>query len=187
MKARGFTLVELLTALVILSIVGLMSYRGLAAVVETRERVESETQKWRSLALFFERFEHDLARAAPRKVRSAAGDRPAFIGYADGRVEFSRLAGGSEAPARVAYVLDAANEVELLLWPAADAFSDAQPGRYAALAGVRSFELQYLGRDGAWLAEWPSARDDPALPRAVRVRVVLTSGEDVVRVFAVQS
>ena len=184
---KGFTLIELLTALVILSIVGLMSYRGLAAVVETRERVESETQKWRTLALFFERVEHDLARAAPRKVRSGAGDRPALVGYEDGRLEFSRLGVAFDVPARVGYALNAANEVELLLWPVLDALPDVQPGHYAALAGVRSFELHYLGKNGAWLATWPSARDDPPLPRAVRVRVVLTSGEDVVRVFAVQS
>lgn len=186
MKVRGFTLIELLTALVILSVVGLMSYRGLSAVVDTRERVETETQKWRALGLFFERFERDLWRAAPRKVRSAAGDRPAFIGYPDGRVEFSRLAEASEAPARVAYALNAASEVELLLWPLLDT-PDAPPGRYAALAGVRSIELHYLDRNGAWRDAWPSARDDPPLPRALRVRVVLQTGEDVVRVFAVQS
>jgi general secretion pathway protein J len=187
MKAHGFTLIELLTALVILSIVGLMSYRGLSAVVETRERVEAETLKWRALELFFERFEHDLSRASPRTASGAAGVRPAFIGHAGGRVEFSRSGSASEAPARIAYALNAAREVELLLWPGIDAPADAHPGRYAALSGVSLFELHYLGRDGTWAPAWPTARDDPKLPRALRVRVVLTTGEDVVRVFAVQS
>ena len=186
---RGFTLIELLTALVIISIVGLMSYRGLSAVFETRERVAGETGKWRSLSLFFERFEHDLARAAPRKVRIGSTDRPALVGYADGRLDFSRLAGAGAAdvPTRVGYALNAVNEVELAIWPRLDGPANAGPARYAALQGVRSFKIQYLGRSGAWLDVWPAARDDPALPRAVRVRVVLTSGEDVVRVFAVQS
>ena len=186
---KGFTLIELLTALVILSIVGLMSYRGLSAVVDTRERLAAETARWRELALFFERLEHDLARAAPRKVRTGSTDRPAFVGYAGARLDFSRLAGAgaSDLPTRVGYALNAANEVELAIWPRLDGPANAEPARYAALQGVRSFEIRYLGRDGAWLDVWPAARDDPPLPRAIRVTVVLTSGEDVVRVFAVQS
>jgi general secretion pathway protein J len=185
MKAQGFTLIELLTALVILSIVGVMSYRGLNAVVETRERVAAETGKWRGLATFFERFERDLALAAPRAARRA----PAFIGHADARVEFSRFApaGGVDAPRRVGYSYNAAGEIELVLWPGPDAMNGVQPARYAALEGVRVFELQYLGANGAWQPSWPASATGPALPRAVRVRVVLVSGEDIVRVFAVQS
>ena len=188
MNARGFTLIELLTALVILSIVGLMSYRGLNAVVETRERVAAETQKWRGLATFFERFEHDLALAAPRAVRRASTVKPAFIGYADGRIEFSRFPPAEgDAPRRVGYGSTAAGEVELVLWPGLDAKDEVKPARFTALPGVRAFEVQYLGAAGAWQPVWPASAADPALPRAVRVRVVLVSGEDIVRVFAVQS
>ena len=74
---NGFTLIELLTALFILSILALMSYRGLAAVLDTRERVAQEAEKWRSVASFFDRFERDVHLAMPRAVRSAAGGAPA--------------------------------------------------------------------------------------------------------------
>jgi hypothetical protein len=39
----------------------------------------------------------------------------------------------------------------------------------------------------AWVNAWPTAAADPPLPRAVRVRIVLASGEEIVRVFALQS
>jgi len=40
----------------------------------------------------------------------------------------------------------------------------------------------------AWVPAWPAAAlGDPPLPRAVRLRLLLTTGEEVVRVFALQS
>ena len=72
--ARGFTLVELLTALLVLSLLALMSYRGLGAVLDAREHVKLETDKWRHVAAFFARFERDVelaARGADREDRTA--------------------------------------------------------------------------------------------------------------------
>ena len=65
----GFTLIELLTVVFIFSVLALMSYRGLAAVIDTREHVAQETAKWRTLASFFARFERDVHLAMPRAVQ----------------------------------------------------------------------------------------------------------------------
>src|SRR3954464_6665736 len=93
---RGFTLIELLVTLLILSVLALVSYRGLAAVSDTREHVAQETVKWRSVASFFARFEHDIHLAMPRAVRTPAGTAPAWRGSpARTRIpelEFSRFA-----------------------------------------------------------------------------------------------
>ena len=75
-KPRGFTLIELLTALLILSLLALMSYRGLGAVLDAREHVRQETEKWRSVAAFFARFERDVQLAAPRPVLAARRAAP---------------------------------------------------------------------------------------------------------------
>jgi general secretion pathway protein J len=71
-------LIELLTALLILSALALMSYRGLGAVLDAREHVTRETDKWRRVAAFVARFERDVMLAAPRPVRSASGTAPAW-------------------------------------------------------------------------------------------------------------
>ena len=75
--AHGFTLIELMAALLVLSLLALMSYRGLGAVLDAREHVKGETDKWRHVAAFFGRFERDVELAAPRPVRSAGGVAPA--------------------------------------------------------------------------------------------------------------
>lgn len=191
--ARGFTLIELLTALLILSLLALMSYRGLGAVLDAREHVSQETDKWRRVANFCERFEQDVQLAAPRPVRAAAGTVPAWRGRAaattEPRLEFSRFASaeGVDSPRRLAYRLNERQEVELWLWPGLDVAPDALPARYPVLTGVTAFELQYLDANLAWVDAWPGSAADPPIPRAVRLRIVLASGEEIVRVFALNS
>jgi len=189
----GFTLIELLTALLILSLLALMSYRGLGAVLDAREHVSQETDKWRRVANFFARFEQDVKLAAPRPVRTASGIAPAWLGRPDTtpgpRLEVSRFASaeGVDTPRRVAYGLNEKQEIELWLWPGLDVAPDALPARYPVLSGVTTFEFQYLNADLAWVGAWPTLPRDAAIPRAVRLRIVLDSGEEIVRVFALDS
>jgi general secretion pathway protein J len=192
-SARGFTLIELLTALLILSLLALMSYRGLGAVLDARAHVSQETETWRRVAAFCARFEQDVNLAAPRLARSASGTSPAWVGRPDTepgpRLEFSRFASaeGMDRPRRVAYGLNEKQEIELWLWPGVDVTSDAMPARYAVLGGVANFDLEYLNADLAWVGVWPAPPRDVAIPRAVRLRLVLHSGMEIVRVFALNS
>jgi len=189
----GFTLIELLAALLILSLLALMSYRSLGAVLDTREHVTTEADKWRHVASFFARFERDVQLVAPRPVRSASGSAPAWLGRlattSGPRLEISRFASaeGVDTPRRVAYTLNEKQEIELWLWPGLDVTPDVLPARYPVLGGVTTFEFQYLNADRAWVGAWPTSPVDAAIPRAVRLRIVLASGEDIVRVFALNS
>jgi general secretion pathway protein J len=186
----GFTLIELLTALLILSALALMSYRGLGAVLDAREHVTKETDKWRRVAAFFARFERDIQLAAPRPVRTVSGIAAAWLGRPDGTqdpiVEFSRFAssGGVDTPRRLGYRLNDKAEIELWLWPGLDIAPDSSPARYPVLAGVKEFDVQYLNSDLVWANVWPVSRLAPPIPNAVRLRVLLGSGEELVRIFA---
>ncbi|MDO8812071.1 MAG: type II secretion system minor pseudopilin GspJ [Gallionella sp.] len=192
-SVRGFTLIELLTAMLILSLLALMSYRGLSAVLDAREHVTRETTKWRQISSFFARFERDIQLASPRPVRSASGSAPAWLGRlaatSGPRLEFSRFGSveGVDMPRRLAYQLNEKQEVELWLWPGLDVATDTQPARYPVLAGVTKFELQYLNANLAWVGTWPVSPRDTPIPQAVQLHVVLVSGEEIVRVFALNS
>ncbi|MBI5908403.1 MAG: type II secretion system minor pseudopilin GspJ [Betaproteobacteria bacterium] len=191
--ARGFTLIELLTALLVLSLLALMSYRGLGAVLDAREHVRLETDKWRRVAAFFARFERDVQLAAPRPVRFDSGSAPAWRGEAvaapQPRLEFSRFAAteGVDTARRIAYQLNEKQEIELWLWPGLDVAPGTLPLRYPVLAGVKAFELQYLNPGLTWVDAWPALPGDPPIPQAVRLRIVLASDEEIVRIFALQS
>ena len=126
-------------------------------------------------------------------MRSATGAGQAWRGEAGAarqpRLEFSRFASadGVDTARRIAYWLNEKNEIELWLWPGLDVAPDTRPARYPVLAGVKSFDLQYLNAALAWVDGWPPSPTDPLIPLAVRLRIVLASDEQIVRVFALQS
>jgi general secretion pathway protein J len=177
-----------MSALLILSLLAVMSFRGLGAVLDARDQVRQETQKWKSVAAFFSRFQRDVQLSAPRPVRAASGAAPAWRGQAGAGAEFSRFASaeGLDAARRVAYRLNENQEIEILLWPGLDVAPNAQPARYAVLSEVATFELQYLEPGLTWVDAWPRSERDPPLPQAVRLRIELASGEELVRVFALK-
>jgi len=153
LSARGFTLIELMIALAILSLLALLSFRGLGAVLDARDQVRQETQKWTRVTAFFARFQRDVQLSAPSPLRGTSA------GF-----EFSRLAtpGGSDAPRVVAYRLNQDHGIALA-----------------------KFEVQYLDRALTWLDAWSGSEREP-LPQALRLRIVLASGEELVRVFALK-
>lgn len=190
-RTRGFTLVELLTALLILALLAVLSLRGLTAVLDTGGQVGAETDKWRDLAALCARFERDVRLASPRAVRTATGTVPAWVGRAaagpGARLELSRFAasGGADTPRRIAYALNDRQQIEVWISPGLDVAPGQAPARHAVLGGVAALELHYLDSAGAWVAAWPAEGEAP-VPRAVRLRIVLATGEDVVRVFALR-
>lgn len=193
--ARGFTLIELLIALLILSLLALMSYRGLGAVLDAREHIAGETGKWRQVSTFLMRFERDVQLAAPRPVRTVAGSAPAWqarpgtASNASPQLEFSRFASteGIDAPRRIAYRLNERQEIELWLWSGLDMPPGALPERYPVLRGVEKFELKYLNASFSWVDAWPTMPPDAQIPRAVKLRITLASGEEIMRIFALHS
>lgn len=192
-RTDGFTLMEVLVTLLILTALALLSYRGLNTVLTTRDQVTAETDKWLQLGAFVARFKQDVQLAAPYPVRGAVELLPAWQGrYFSGdapdpdypALEFSRFASveGQDRPRRVAYTLNAAGELELWLWPGLDV--TATPARYPVLGGVVRAEFAYMNADLVWVAMWPLSPQDAAIPRAVRLTLELRTGEVFVRVFA---
>jgi general secretion pathway protein J len=193
----GFTLIELLVALALLALMSVAAWRGLDAVMQTREHLAQETRKWQHLAYFFSRMEQDVAQAVPRPVRDQTGaEQPAWIGRQlvvsdnDAAVAFTR-AGMPEqgaammAPQRIGYRLQQGTIV-LLRWPELNSAPNAVPLRYPLIEGVSEFTLHYLDAGGAWHDQWPLDSQMTSLPSALGVDITLDSGEKITRLFALQ-
>jgi len=192
---QGFTLVELLVALAIFSVMSVVSYRGLNAVLETREHLMDDNRKWRELAVFFGQMKESVTNIVSRPVRDS-GDlqSPAFLGKPDAVGEndaqliFTRMGlpgqqGHLGDLQRVGYRLRD-RSIELLVWPVLDQAPHTRPSVSLVLGHVSSFVVRYLDDRGAWQEKWPVIGQNNALPRAVEVRLVLESGEQVTRVFS---
>lgn len=191
----GFTLIELLVALAIFSIMSVVAYRGLDAVMNTRAHLSAEERKWRDLAVFFSLVKGGVSNAVSRPVRGS-GDllepawlgKPVAVGENDAQLIFSRMGlpgqnGRLGDVQRLGYRLRDGN-VELLLWSVLDQAPYTRPSVNRALRHVSSFELRYMDRKGTWQSSWPVIGQNDALPRALEVRIALESGERVSRIFA---
>lgn len=198
MRQRGFTLIELLVALVILTLLSVAGYRGLDAVLQTRERVSVETRKWQHLAFFFARMNQDIAQAVQRPVRDEDGaivraawlGNPVTVGENDAELIFTRAGipdqgAALQAPQRIGYRLEQ-GAIVMLRWPSLDQPPRVKPVRYPVLEGVREFKLRYLDRDGIWQLQWQYPTDPTRLPVATEVTLTLVSGETITRLFALQ-
>jgi len=192
----GFTLIEILVALVVFALLAGFGYRGLGAVLDAGERVTAETTKWRELALAFEHMRLAFAQAAERPIRDRNdASAPAFEAVAARRntseplVAFTRMgyAGHEGAAAdqqRVGYRLRE-DRLEQLAWPVLDQAPHTEPLSVSLLAGVRELSFAYL-HQGKWHSTWPIAESTAQRPAAVQVTLQLASGERFQRMFAVR-
>ena len=191
-SARAFTLVELLVALAIFAVLAGFAYRGLQAMLDSREALQKETRKWRDVALFVGRIERDLSAVLATKPTQAAFQRrPAPLtsvvetvtpsdGIALTRSGNTLQENALAAPQRIAYRLrDGA--VERLTWTSVDYAPREEPAAARVLASVSALGFRYLLESGEWRSAWAVSPGEKPLPAAVEVTLRLASGETIVR------
>jgi general secretion pathway protein J len=93
MKTRGFTLLELLVAISVLSVVSVIAWRGLESLVATRERLEPEVDETRAMLVAFGQMERDLSQVVNPDFLGLASS-PLNVRPADGAmmIEVARVA-----------------------------------------------------------------------------------------------
>ena len=177
--ARGFTLVELLVALVVFATMAALAYGGLRSVARTRGELAQKEDAFRDLVRTVDLLNRDLGESVPRPVLGTSGQPlPAFIGAPD-HIEFTRV--GFANPQleqrsnleRVMYELDS-QSIKRGRFAVLDRAGDTQPQIIDTHVTVESLRFRYLSRTGQWSDVWPPQQQqqngDPLqmLPRAVQ-------------------
>ena len=76
-RQRGLTLIELMVALAIFAVLGVLSYRALAEVSTSRTRLEDGFERWRSIGRAMQRIDADLLQlVAPAASASTTAVAP---------------------------------------------------------------------------------------------------------------
>jgi len=190
-RSRAFTLVELLVALAIFAVLAGFAYRGLQAMLDSRDALQKETRKWRDVALFVGRIERDLSAVLVTAATTGITRRMGPISQAIPRT--SAMTGDGlvlvrsgnvlqenalAAPQRVGWRLNG-SVVERLMWTSPDASPREEPSAIPVLASVSSLEFRFLDK-GEWKRNWEPG---PRVPAAVEVTLRLASGEAIVRLM----
>jgi general secretion pathway protein J len=194
---RGFTLLELLVALAVFSIMSIAAYSGLRNVLFTRAAVEAQSQRLAAVQLAVYRLEQDIEQAMPRSIRDEYGDpQAALIGgeLSDDRLTLTRA--GWDNPLgqpranvqRVAYRLRE-GRLWRLHWPVLDRGGRIEPRETLLLERVQAFTVRFLDQDD-WRSDWPpptnaeadSEAPDP-MPRAMEISLTLEDWGEITRLL----
>jgi prepilin-type N-terminal cleavage/methylation domain-containing protein len=171
---RGFTLVEVLVALVVTAVLALLSHQLAAAVGDHAARLRDARR-----ALDRRSNAYGMLRSALLSLEVGLDSAPEFLGHAD-RVRFAAWVPAAEGWSERRTL---ALQLEGDRWTAS-----APPDEHVVLAGgITEVRLDYLLEPGAgatWVRQWESA---VSAPLAVRVRLTRKMGPVDTLLFLVKS
>jgi general secretion pathway protein J len=202
--AQGFTLLELLVAMAIFAIVGVLALGGLNTVLTQQEIARTELAELQKVQRAMRLITGDFSQINPRMVRDQfIGDTPEEPLVADGRGDFlvRMTRDGWPNPfslqargmlQRVQYRLE---DRKLLreYWPVLDATLATEARSEVLLERVDAIEIQYCGIPETNFApeqcvtQWPTPQQGQSVgtanPRAVRVILSVEGWGDLVRLI----
>jgi general secretion pathway protein J len=199
-RARGFTLLEVLVAVVIFGIISLLAYGGYNQLIRQSEIVESSATRTRAIQSSIQRMSEDFAMLEPRPIREPLGEtlEPALRAggtRTDTLLDLTRSgwtnpAGLSRSTLqRVTYrLMD--NKLERAYWNALDRTLTTEPTSAVLLDKVRTASFRFMDQNQTWHEQWPplgySGPDAPRIrPIAVEVTLDLEDWGKLVRLVEV--
>ena len=192
----GFTLVEMLVAIALLGLLGVISWRGLDYVAGQRERIDRDTEELSRILRVLSQLERDIAQRAPDVVlpaQTAPALLPASIAVmpaSDGAValEIVRIAPRAGGPARAQRIVYRISETALTrsVSPAGTVLPVAAVADpVELLPGARRLAVRVFA-GGFWSEPGTGEVGVQPLVRATGLEVAIESsdGARYVRVFA---
>ncbi|MEL7537660.1 MAG: type II secretion system minor pseudopilin GspJ [Pseudomonadota bacterium] len=176
--AQGFTLIEVLIAVSIASVIFVFALLTLTQTGETGAAVGEQMARLQAVQRTMQAFQRDFSQLSPRPIREELADTASPVLVADGRGEYlvELTRGGWSNPLnmprpglmRVAYSL-VDEELVRLQWPVLDRTLGTDPQALILLDGVTGIQIRYLPTGGDWVDVWPN-RGGNVNERALRLR-----------------
>ena len=190
----GFTLLELMVAISIFSVVSLLSMGGLNNILTTQESSEKNMLRLVRLQMIFTIMSRELQQLSSRSVRDEYGAMINAVtnGTSDGfnGIEFThhgRFTLHDDANLqRVAYYLEGDNLVKKK-WSVLDRVEDSQGEKTILLNNVDELNFSFYSINGNNSGKWQNSPVDQAESQLIAIRVTIKTVDynKVYRVFEV--
>ncbi len=169
-QQRGFTLIEIVIAVLVTAILFSMAYGAIQQAVSNRERLLENSARLRAVQYTMRSLVQDFTQLAPRPVRDPLGsEHLEALKYPGTQGEALLTRGGWMNPMgaerstlqRVRYRLE---DGKLLreYWLVLDAALEPAPVKRELLDDVNSFKLRFMPEARAWRDSWPPPSLNPA-------------------------
>lgn len=196
---QGFTLIELMVAVIIFAVISVISYRTLSSLVTTKDVIESAQQKWGGVGNAVNWIASSWNKSIPLVVRDENGILiPAIMGkdHLDGKfdAQLELTASGSIGdptygslpPSRLGFRFDD-GKLYLVTWPVLNRVLSTTPQLDILMNNINAFKVEFLYSDRQWRQTWPpSGANLDQMPLGLKVTITLKSGEEVVRQWSYQ-
>jgi general secretion pathway protein J len=186
-QSRGFTLIEVMVAVAIFVIVGVLAMGGYNELIKQSDMIEHNAKRTRAVQSAMQRIAQDFSELEPRPVRQPLGNNldPALI--SDSRTqelaEFTRAGWSNPAGVprstqqRVRYRIED-NKLHRDYWVVLDRTLSVEPVTTLLLDHVTSMSLRYMDNNRTWHDQWPplgagSANVAALRPLAVEINIEL--------------
>jgi general secretion pathway protein J len=185
--SQGLTLIELLVAIAVFALLGLMSYQAIYSATESQGRLSEEYITWQRISRALNRVENELMQLGVRSFTQQS-KTPALMvsssGGAGTRLAFWRL--DAAQGAKLSGLEYADERLILLRWKTGDL--SREPTRDVLLEGVKSIRWQFAARgEAGWRDTWPvSPERNAEAPEGVRIEMELDGKGRLSRVFALR-
>lgn len=178
-RHAGFTLVEILVALFIFTILALMMTGGLHTIISAQSGAERSAERLRQLQIVFVRMSRDIEQTVNRPVTTTNGqDASAFYGTERG---FAFTHGGLAGQEKQHQVLQrtqyifSRNGLWRMVWDVLDqAANSPKPNQRQLLENVSGARFEYLDSKNVFHKDWPlTGGNNQPLPVAVRMSLTI--------------
>lgn len=192
-KVKGFTLLEIIIALFIFSIVSMIMVAALHSVLTSQSSTADKAARLAKLQIALLLFSHDIEQTLNRPIIDVQGATQGFVGQSDmmtfthaGLVNpFGQLLRTTLQRTRYQF---SQHTLVRITWPALDQTHDTTPDSRTLLTDVKELQFEYLDEKGHFQSVWPPLDQQNAiLPRAVRISLTLKNWGKIQELYIIAS
>ncbi len=159
-NCRGFTLFEMVIAVSIFALMGVVAFGGLGQMTRTGQAVTEANNRLSDLQFAVAYFNRDWTQVSPRKIRNQYGDEEHNVVISDASITFTRsgwsnLLGHRRSNLQRVQYLQVDDQLVRRHWRSLDLSVGEEPLQTVMLDKIESVEIEFVDALGQPIRNWP--------------------------------